>query len=401
MTETTELKYRGLDLCKPETHDDAWEVYDYLRENDPVYWDEHNEIWYAFRYEDIVAIARDPATFCSTEGNRPNLPPDPSMIHQDGKQHTLQRGLVSKGFTPRAMRQIEEHCYDIVKELIDGFIDDGKVEFLGQYAALLPMRLIGEMLGVPREKHATLCEWVNEFTHGGCGPEYVTDAVNEAFGEFCEHHEEMVEAREGNDGDDDLLLRWMNAEINGQKLEEDQLLFEHSLLLVGGAETTRNAIAGGMEQLALHPDQWAYLRANVDDDRVIDAAIEEIIRWVTPFHNMFRTATRDVELRGKLIKEGQMIGMQYPSANRDPRVFAKPYEFDIKRDPKAEKHIAFGYGSHFCLGANLARLELKASLTSLLRRIETVSLTEGGRNTRLSSSFIRGHELLDLTFTKA
>ena len=180
----TELKYRGVDMCAPETHDEPWEMYDYLRENDPVYWDEHNEVWYAFRYDDIVDIARDPATFCSTEGNRPNLPPDPSMIHQDGEAHTKQRGLVSKGFTPRAMREIEEHCYEIVAELIAAFRDKGEFDVVSDLAALLPMRLIGEMLGVPYEKHDTLREWVAKFVNGGNGPQYVTDEVNDAFGEF-------------------------------------------------------------------------------------------------------------------------------------------------------------------------------------------------------------------------
>ncbi|MCA9576164.1 MAG: cytochrome P450 [Polyangiales bacterium] len=397
----TELKYRGVDMCAPETHDVPWEMYDYLRENDPVYWDEHNEVWYAFRYDDIIEIARDPATWCSTEGNRPNLPPDPSMIHQDGDSHAKQRGLVSKGFTPRAMREIDEHCHAIVAELIGAFRDKGEFDVVDDLAALLPVRLIGEMLGVPHEKHPTLRRWVQTFTAGGMGPQYVTDEVNEAFGEFCEHHAEMVEEREGNTGDTDLLLRWMNAELDGQKLEEEQLLFEHALLLVGGAETTRNAIAGGMEMLARNPDQWAYLRANIDDEKVIAGAIEEMIRWVTPFNNMFRTATRDVELRGKTIKEGQMIAMQYPSANRDPRVFKDPYKFDVRRDPKEEKHISFGFGSHFCLGANLARLELRATLTSLLRALETVSLKEGGRNEIMSSSFVRGHMHCDLTFTLA
>ncbi len=397
----TELKYRGVDMCAPETHDNPWEMYDYLRENDPIYWDEHNEVWYAFLYEDIVEIARDPTTFCSTEGNRPNLPPDPSMIHQDGDSHAKQRGLVSKGFTPRAMREIEEHCYTIVSELVGKCLERGEMDVVEDLAAPLPVRIIGEMLGVPHEKHSTLRRWVQTFTAGGMGPQYVTDEVNEAFGEFCEHHEEMMEAREGSTADTDLLLRWMNAEIDGQKLEEDQLLFEHALLLVGGAETTRNAIAGGLEMLARNPDQWAFLRENVDDEKIIGAAIEEMIRWVTPFNNMFRTATRDVELRGKTIKEGQMIAMQYPSANRDPRVFKEPYKFDVRRDPKEEKHISFGFGSHFCLGANLARLELRATLTTLLRKVERLELKEGGRNEIMSSSFVRGHKHVDLTLHAA
>ena len=394
----SDLKYRGVDMCAPETHDDPWKMYDYLRENDPIYWDEHNELWYAFRYDDIVEISKNPVDFCSTEGNRPYIPPDPSMLHQDGAQHAKQRSLVSKGFTPRAMRESEEFCEKIVAELIGAFEDRGEVDIVEGFASPLPAMLIADMLGVPREKCPTLRRWIGVMVPGGQGPQYVTDEVNDAFGEFCEHHAEMVAEREGNPTDADLLLKWMHAEIDGEKLDEDQLLFEHALLLAGGVETTRNAIAGGMEMLANNPEQWAYLRANVDDDAVIESAIEEMIRWVTPFTNMFRTATKDVEIRGKKIQEGQMIGLMYPSANRDPRVFEEPFRFDVRRSPRPEKHISFGFGSHFCLGANLARLELRTALRALLRRFETVALNPGGRHDWASSSFTRGPKHMDLVF---
>ncbi|MBW2161585.1 MAG: cytochrome P450 [Deltaproteobacteria bacterium] len=258
--------------------------------------------------------------------------------------------------------------------------------------------LIADMLGVPREKCSSLRRWIGMMVPGGQGPQYVNDEVNDAFGEFCEHHEAMVNERADDPTDSDLLLKWMHAEIDGEKLDEDQLLFEHALLLAGGIETTRNAIAGGMEMLAKNPEQWAYLSANINDDAVINAAIEEMIRWVTPFANMFRTATRSIEIRGKTIEEGQMIGLMYPSANRDPRVFEDPFRFDVRRGPRAEKHIAFGFGSHFCLGANLARLELRTALRALLRRFNTVALKPGGRNEWASSSFTRGPLHMDLVF---
>ncbi len=395
----SDLKYRGIDMCAPETHDDPWEMYDYLRENDPIYWDEHNEVWYAFRYDDVVEISRNPVDFCSTEGNRPHIPPDPSMIHQDGAQHAKQRGLVSKGFTPRAMRKSEEYCENIVDELVASFAERGELDIVDDFASPLPSMLIADMLGVPRTQCPTLRRWIGTMVPGGQGPQYVTDEVNDAFGEFCEHHEAMVSERRDRPDDGDLLLKWMHAEINGEKLDEGQLLFEHALLLAGGVETTRNAIAGGMEMFARQPDQWAYLRSHIEDDAVIESALEEMIRWVNPFTNMFRTATRDIEIRGKKIQEGQMIGLMYPSANRDPRVFEDPYRFDVRRDPRAEKHIAFGFGSHFCLGANLARLELRTALRALLRCFETVALKPGGRRQWASSSFTRGPVHLDLVFS--
>ncbi|MCA9529524.1 MAG: cytochrome P450 [Myxococcales bacterium] len=381
-------QFENVDMCDPATHDEPWELYEYLRENDPLYWDPNNEVWYVFRYDDIVTVARDPETFCSTEGNRPNIPPDPSMIHQDGDQHTKQRALVSQGFTPRQMRKMDDHVHTLVEDMVEAMVQKEQCEIVEDLAAKLPMRLIGDMLGVPREKHDTVRAWIGTFIRGGQGPQYVGDDVNDAFGEFCEHHMEMIEEREQNPGDD-LLSIWMNAELDGEKLNEEQLLFEHTLLNVGGAETTRNAIAGGLEQLAYHPEQWDYLSAHPE---AIPNACEEIVRWVTPFLNMFRTATRDVEMHGKVIKEGQMVGMQYPAANRDPRHFKNPYEFDVCRDFKKDnsKHIAFGYGSHFCLGSSLARLELRHTLEVLTRRVKRIRVPEGEKVTWVSSSFVRG-----------
>ncbi|MBW2190076.1 MAG: cytochrome P450, partial [Deltaproteobacteria bacterium] len=179
---------------------------------------------------------------------------------------------MAKGFTPRAMRQSAEFCEKIVAELIDAFAGRGEADIVEEFASLLPAMLIADMLGVPREKCPSLRRWIGVMVPGGQGPQYVDDEVNDAFGEFCEHHEAMVNERADNPADSDLLLKWMHAEIDGEKLDEDQLLFEHALLLAGGIETTRNAIAGGMEMLAQNPEQWAYLRANIDDDAVINAA---------------------------------------------------------------------------------------------------------------------------------
>ena len=380
-------RFDDIDLCDPTSHDDPWEMYAYFQQNDPVHWDSNNEVWYAFLYDDIVTIARDPETFCSTEGNRPNLPPDPSMIHQDGEPHTKQRGLVSQGFTPRQMRKMDEHVHGLVKEMVDDMLGKDECEIVADLAAKLPMRLIGDILGIARDKHSTVADWINALSNGGQGPQYVDDSVNDAFNAFCEHHMEMVAERETEDQTgDDLLTIWMNAEINGEKLDESQLLFEHVLLNVGGAETTRNAIAGGLEQFALDPAQFDYL---YEHPEVMANAIEEVIRFVSPFHNMFRTATRDVELRGKQIKEGQMIGMQYSAANKDPSHFENPHQFDIRRDFKT-KHIAFGYGSHFCLGASLARLELRTVLETMTAKAKRIRIPEGKSVRWRSSSFARG-----------
>ena len=383
------VKFQKLDFCAPSTHDNPYEMYDYFLEHEPLYFDEKNEVWEVFRYDDIVEIERDTETFINGEGVRPNIPPDPGMIYQDGEQHNKQRALVASGFTPRQMRKMEERARQIVVELVDNMLQKDEVEIVADLAAALPARLIADMLDIPQEKRTAVLGWVSQIVAGGCGPDYVTDEVNDAFEHFCEHHEEMYQDRiaAGCTGSD-LLTIWINAEINGEKLDESQLLFEHVLLNVGGAETTRAAIAGGLERLSNDPKQYDAL---YDDPSLIPNAVEEIIRWVCPFVNMYRTATRDYEMHGKVIKEGQQVGLTYPAANRDPRKFEDPHTFNIFRDfSKEAKHLSFGLGPHFCLGSSLARMEIRLSLEEMTKRVKRIRIPEGKDVEYVSSSFTRG-----------
>jgi cytochrome P450 family 142 subfamily A polypeptide 1 len=382
-------KFENVDFCAPSSHDNPYEMYDYFLEHEPLYFDEQNGLWEVFRYDDIVTIERDTESFINAEGVRPNIPGDPGMIYQDGEQHNKQRALVSSGFTPRQMRKMEDRAREIVRELVDKMLQEDEVEIVADLAAALPMRLIADILDIPEEKRASVQQWINQMTSGGCGPEYVTDEVNDAFESFCMHHEEMYQDRiaAGCTGSD-LITIWINAEINGEKLDESQLLFEHALLNVGGAETTRSAIAGGLERLSNDPKQY---NALYEDPSLIPNAVEEIIRWVCPFVNMYRTAARDYELHGKVIKEGQQVGLTYPAANRDPRKFKDPHTFNIFRDfSKEAKHLSFGLGPHFCLGASLARLEIRLSLEEMTRRVKSIRIPEGKEVEYVSSSFTRG-----------
>lgn len=383
------VKFHQVDFCAPSTHDNPYEMYDYFLEHEPLYFDEKNGLWEVFRYDDIVAIERDTETFISGEGVRPSIPGDPGMIYQDGEQHDKQRALVSSAFTPRQMRKMEARVRVIVKELVDRMLAKDEVDIVADLAAALPMRLIADMLDIPEEKRAAVQQWINGIMMGGCGPDYVTDEVNEAFEKFCEHHEEMYQDRlaAGCTGQD-IITIWINAEINGEKLDESQLLFEHVLLNVGGAETTRSAIAGGLERLSNDQRQYDAL---YEDPSLIPNAVEEIIRWVCPFINMYRTATRDYELHGKVIKKGQQVGLTYPAANRDPRHFKDPHKFDIFRDfSKESKHLSFGLGPHFCLGASLARMEVRLSLEEMTKRVKRIRVPAGKELEYVSSSFTRG-----------
>jgi cytochrome P450 family 142 subfamily A polypeptide 1 len=383
------VKFQKLDFCAPATHENPYEMYDYFLEHEPIRFDEQNQLWQVFRYDDIVAVERDAETFINGEGVRPGIPPDPGMIYQDGEQHNKQRALVSSGFTPRQMRKMETRAREICVDLVDKMLAKDEVDIVADLAGALPARLIADMIDIPEEKRDAVLNWVNLIVAGGQGPEYVTDEVNDAFSNFCEHHEEMYQDRmaSGAKGSD-LLCIWINAEINGEKLDESQLLFEHVLLNVGGAETTRSAIAGGLERLSNDQKQYD---AIVDDPSLIANAVEEILRWVCPFVNMYRTAARDYEMHGKVIKEGQQVGVIYPAGNRDPRKFKDPHTFNIFRDFSIEaKHLSFGLGPHFCLGSSLARMEIRLSLEEMTQRVKRIDTIEGRPPEYVSSSFVRG-----------
>ena len=383
------LNEHDYDLLDLDTHvDDPWPMYTYLREEAPLYWDRHNDLWAVSRHADIVAMSSDTETFTSGEGALANIPPDPSMIHQYPEQHGKQRRLVSSAFTPSRMRSLEADARDIAIEIIENVRPDGRCDAVTDLAKHLPLRLIGAMLGHPKEDLEMIQAWTDAMAQGGSGPQYVDETTNDAFDGFAAYHEEAI-AKRMEKRTDDILSVWLDAEIDGEKLDESQLLFEHALIFVGGSETTRNVMSCGIEMLIKNPGQRQYFIDNIDDPAVNKAAIEEMIRWAVPFTRMVRVATRDVEMYGKTIEEGQGIMMMYPPAMRDPRVFDDPDRFDIRR-PAPTSNLSFGHGRHLCLGANLARMELRIFFDELLRRIPNMELDPERSPTKRRSSFIRG-----------
>lgn len=382
---------RRVDLLDPKTHIDPWPLYTWLREQAPVYWDDTNEVWCVSRYDHIIEVSRNPDLFTSTHGNRPKMPPDPSFINLDGRMHRARRKAVQHLFTPRAVAKLVDHLRDSVNALIDAFIEDGECDIVEQLTAPLPAQIIFEMCGAPVEIHDELRRCMDVFVQGGNGPDAVTEEVNEAFITLGGFHYMMVEERLA-EPKDDLLSMWLTEEFLGRKLDEDEVLFEHVMMLIGGSETARNAITGGLEQLALHPDQRQLL---IDEPERIPNAAEESIRWVTPFVNMSRTATADVEFHGKLIKEFDEVMLLYPAANRDPRHFPDPDSFDVCRE-FTSKILAFGHGSHFCLGAHLARMEARIMFEEVLRRMPDYTV---GDAVWTESSFVRGISSLPARFT--
>jgi cholest-4-en-3-one 26-monooxygenase len=370
-------------------------TYAWLREHAPVYRDETNSLWGISRYHDVVAIERDPVTFCSSQGYRPNLPADSSMIGDDDPRHQERRRLVARRFTPRAVSEGEDHVREVVTELLDGVVDQGGCEIVEDLAAPLPAKVIGRLLGFADDEWAKVRWWSEKTIVGGGGPRYVTDSVTDAFADYCEHAARLAAERRACPVDD-VFSTWVDAEAQGV-LSADEVLSEGLLLVDGGAETTRTVITGAVLALIEHPEQYRRL---LDEPELLPLAVEEFIRWVTPILNMRRTATRDVELRGQRVRSGDELLLMYSSANRDEDVFGPTADrFDIGRDPNP--HIAFGFGTHFCLGAALARLEIRVMFEELLPRLRDLRLAEGTRPERIPNAFVRGFKSLHIEFTPA
>jgi cytochrome P450 family 142 subfamily A polypeptide 1 len=366
-------------------------TYARLRRHAPIYRDEVNQLWGVSRYDDIVAIEKDPATFCSAEGYRPNLPADDSMIGNDDPRHNERRRLVARRFTPKAVADHEGAVRDLARRLVDGVADRGHCEVVEELAAPLPAMVIGRLLGFGDDLWPRIKYWSETTILAGGGPRYMADSVVEAFGDYCEHAGRAIEARRAAPAGD-VMSTWTRAEADGV-LSADQMLSEGLLLIDGGAETTRTVITGAVLALTEHPDQYRRL---LDDPSLLPVAVEEFIRWVTPILNMRRTATRDAEVAGTPLARGDELLLMYPSGNRDETIFDAPDRFDVGRQPNP--HIAFGFGTHFCLGAALARLEVRVMFEELLPRLRNLRLAPGTAPERIPNAFVRGFRSLHVEY---
>jgi len=312
------------------------------------------------------------------------------MIDMDDPAHVERRKLVNKGFTPRRVKESEAAVRRACDEIIDAVCEKGECDFVFDVAALLPMIMIGDALGVPPADRAQLLEWSDGMMRGLVGTPDGIEKATEAFIAYQAFATEAIAERRSQPTDD-LMSVLVHAEVDGDRLTDDEIVHESLLILIGGDETTRHVITGGMYQLLVHPDQKQKL---VADPSKIPTAVEEMLRWVTPVMNFARTATTDVELRGQHISPGQMVFMLYGSANRDPEAFGPSAdEFDVGRQPNP--HMAFGFGEHFCMGASLARLEARVVFDELLQRFSAIELA--GDPERLRSSLMRGLVHLPVT----
>jgi cytochrome P450 len=369
----------------------------WLRRHAPVFWYERSNVdpfWAITKHADIVELGKQPDIFL----NAPrlavftsDLPPPPEgqsrhLLNMDPPDHARYRRVTSHWFTPRAIRAMDDKVARVTREVLDAAAEKTTGDFVQDVSAKITIAVIAEMLGVPRADWELLFKWTNEtiapqdpeFQRGGSVQETLQRSRMELFQYF---HEMAVKRRAQPTSD--IVSVVANGSVNGKPLEPVELLSYYFLLVVAGNETTRNAMTGGLLAFIENPGEWRKL---VRDPSLIDPAVEEIVRWTTPVIQFCRTTTQDYVLRGTKIRAGESLCLFYPSANRDEDVFDEPFRFRIDRMPN--EHIGFGRGEHVCLGAHLARLELRCAFAQLRERLQHVELA--GPPERVRSSFVGG-----------
>jgi cholest-4-en-3-one 26-monooxygenase len=398
----------GIDLIDPDSYADGvpHEMFARLRREAPVCRHEQpgaTPFWAITRYRDIVSVSRDWATYSSERrGALLGEPPEEAlatqrlmMLNMDPPRHSKLRALVNKGFTPRQIGQLTEPVRRVCNELVDAIAARGTCDFVTEIAAELPLQVIAELLGIPQADRHQVFEWSNTMV-GSDDPEWrgtPEDSQNAAMAMYG-YANELVEQRKDSPRDD-LVSVLMQAEVDGERLTEMEFDLFFLLLAVAGNETTRNLISGGMLALFQHPDE----RRRLSEDRsLLDTAVEEMLRWVTPVMQFQRTAQRDTEVAGVRIAEGERVALYYVSANRDETVFDEPMRFDVGRSPN--EHLTFGAGGpHFCLGNSLAKLEIRTVFDVLLDRLPDLELAAPPR--KLRSNFLNGIKSMPVQFTPA
>jgi cytochrome P450 len=409
-TQPTDLA--NLDLSNLDLWADGppHEVFETLRREAPLHWSDLGDFehetgfWSVVRYDDIAAVGRDHETFSSKRSIilmdklswDPDVP-DPMdlsqhmMITQDPPRHDRMKAIVQRAFTPKRALEHTERMREIINLVYDRALDkhgDGRVDLVQEVGYFVPSMVIGDMLGAPREDAAKLVDWTNKTTAFE-DPRLVPDlgVVLQALDEFVPYVDAMIADREKNPTDD-LTSALIAAEVDGEHMAREEILMFFFLLMVAGNDSTRSVFTSGMKSLLDDPEQMDLVRSGSVS---LDQVVEEFVRYHPPFAYMRRTATRDAEIAGGQVKQGDKLALWYVSGNRDDSVFDDPHRFDVRRDPNP--HQAFGGGGrHFCLGAGLARLELKLWIEETLRRFPELALD--GDAERVSSTFLNQYSTI-------
>ncbi|MDG2303361.1 MAG: cytochrome P450 [Candidatus Binatia bacterium] len=383
-------------------------IWTQLRKDDPIHWYEQADggpsFWAVTKSEDIQTVGRLPDLFQNgprlvldnTQANDSDFPA--TLIQMDPPKHTDYRKLASKRFTPGRLRKLHGDIELLAKEIIDSMLaegNEGECDFVEKVSAPLPIAVIAWLLGVPREDWRLLFDWTNR-TIGANDPDFIGDGMTgretalQAMTELFTYFSGLVEDRRKNP-QDDLITFFAEMEVDGKRIPDVDVLTWNLIIVIAGNETTRNATSGGMLALIEHQEQLRKIQGDVD---LLKNGVEEILRWTSPIIHFCRTASEDTELGGRKIEKGQHLGLFYPSANRDEDVFENPFEFQIDRYPN--RHLAFGVGEHFCLGAHVARLEMEFAYRYLLPRIEEIELA--GPVVRLQSALVGGLKSLPIRY---
>ena len=356
------------DLFSIEARRNPYPMYDQMRASAPVFREPQSRLWMLFDYENVKRALTDHETFSSRHG------PAEWMIFLDPPKHNKLRGLVSQAFTPRSITNLEPRIREITKQLLEKVIARGELDLASDFSVPLPMAVIADMLGIPPTDRPRFTKWndaILNMSYTVVGADSTKEIMQQFQAVTFEMNDYLTEvlAQRSTEPKDDLLTRLLQAELDGERLSQAEILGFFQLLLLAGSETTTNLINNAMLCFIEHPDQLARLR---NAPELLPSAIEEVLRYRSPLQWMFRLATRDVKMGGQLIPTGSLALAMIGSANRDPKQFAEPDRFDIARDPNP--HVAFGHGIHFCLGAALARVESRIALTELLSRFKTLHL---------------------------
>jgi cytochrome P450 family 142 subfamily A polypeptide 1 len=363
----------------------------WLRENDPVRWSEKDGLWLISRFQEVEYVSKHQGIFTSAEGVRPGNPAKLGLIDEGEPRHGQLRGLINRGFSPRMVTKLAVTFRKLTARAIDAVAKQGQCDFVASISVPLPLWLIAAMMGIPEEDYDRFHEWSDNMiaAEGNMGDPQVVARAGKAFMEYATYITEVIEDRRRNPQDDLVSIltgakdEGLLAEFDHPKhheeisdenvaLHNDELIKLMVLLLVAGNETTRNGISGGMQLLIENPEERAKLIANPS---LIKVAVEEMVRLTSPVRTFGRTVTRDTELCGRQLKAGQQVLLLYSSANRDEAEFPDAGTFKIERNPH---HLGFGIGSHFCLGANLARMEMRVIFEEVLRRLPDMEYAGDG-----------------------
>jgi len=381
-----------VDLLDPSFHvGDPHPAYRWMRQHEPIYRDEGNRLWAMTRMEHLRHVERHTEVFSSNRGYRSVwIPTETSMISKDDPAHSAQRKLIADRFTPRAVNALEDEVRAIVTEALGTFIISDRFEVVDTLAARVPSMLTARLVGWPDERWRDVRSWSERLMRVDTMPRdplHASDGIRAVF-EIAGAVDPLLAARKACPADD-LMSVWADATIDGCPMSVEEINSELGLFIPGGAETTRTTLARALILFSERNDLWEQLAAAPE---TIPVAVEELLRWITPLNNMFRTVTEETELDGVTFSPGDRIALVYPSANRDEAVFANPDDVDLARDPN--HHVAFGFGTHFCLGAHVARLVLRVALEELTQRF--TNLRPGSPPRYEANVFVKGVESFEL-----